>query len=204
MPLVLSGVLHRIDSLLIQEILDYGTYDSKAGMFDLMQFGTRRESVPPTRVSVYELRAFGAQLLMLADGLGVNIDEVMFEMQYAYADEAYDIAAGRIEKGTICGKRYSFTATIDDKPKLKIEHVTRAGPHVKPEWPQGKGWYVTAHGQPSMRLSMEIAIDGKAGPDQACLAAAMHVVHSIEPTCAAPPGIRTLLDLPMIIGRGTL
>jgi hypothetical protein len=204
MPLMLSGMLNRVDSLLIQEILDYGAYRSKAGMFELMHFGSKMEPVPPTPVSVYELRAFGAQLLMLADALGVTIDEVIYEMQWAYADEAYEIAAGRIEKGTVSGKRYSFTAMIDGQPKIKVEHVTRAGAHVKPEWPQGKGWYVTATGSPSMRLSMEIGTDGGEGPDQACLAAGMHVVHSIPLACAAPPGIQTTLDLPMIIGRGVL
>jgi hypothetical protein len=29
-------------------------------------------------------------------------------------------------------------------------------------------------------------------------------VHAIDPVCAASPGIRTFLDLPMIIGRQTL
>jgi len=30
------------------------------------------------------------------------------------------------------------------------------------------------------------------------------VVHAIAPVCAADPGIRTFLDLPMITGRGIL
>ena len=33
----------------------------------------------------------------------------------------------------------------------------------------------------------------------ACLATAMHAVHSIAPVCAAEPGIRTFLDLPTAI-----
>jgi hypothetical protein len=32
----------------------------------------------------------------------------------------------------------------------------------------------------------------------------MHAVHAIAPVCAAEPGIRPFLDLPMIVGRGVL
>jgi hypothetical protein len=32
----------------------------------------------------------------------------------------------------------------------------------------------------------------------------MHAVHAIAPVCAATPGIRTVLDLPIITGRGVL
>jgi hypothetical protein len=32
----------------------------------------------------------------------------------------------------------------------------------------------------------------------------MHAVHAIAPVCAAAPGIRTFLDLPIITGRHVL
>jgi hypothetical protein len=32
----------------------------------------------------------------------------------------------------------------------------------------------------------------------------MHAVHAVAPVCAAPPGIRTFLDLPTIVGRHVL
>jgi hypothetical protein len=32
----------------------------------------------------------------------------------------------------------------------------------------------------------------------------MHAVHAIAPVCAAAPGVRTFLDLPMIVGRHVL
>jgi hypothetical protein len=32
----------------------------------------------------------------------------------------------------------------------------------------------------------------------------MHAIHAIPLVCDAPPGIRTFLDLPMIIGRGAM
>ena len=40
--------------------------------------------------------------------------------------------------------------------------------------------------------------------EQGCLGTAMHAVHAVVPVCAAEPGVRTFLDLPMITGRGVL
>ena len=55
-----------------------------------------------------------------------------------------------------------------------------------------------------MVLDSKIATHGEDETDQGCLGTAMHAVHGIAPVCAAAPGIRTFLDLPMITGRGVL
>jgi hypothetical protein len=204
LPLTLSGVLGRVDSLLIQEIMDYGTYPAPVAMLELMQFGKPGHAVPPTKLDPVKVGSFGAPLLMIADALGAKIDEVIFELEPAIAEAGYETAVGRIEAGTVSGKRMSFTAMIEGKPKIKIEHVTRMGPHVRPDWPKGRGWYVTAQGAPSFKLSAEVAIDGTDPNDQACTAAAMHVIHTLPLVCKAPPGIQTLIDLPTIIGKGVL
>jgi hypothetical protein len=204
LPLTLSPLLRKVDSLLVREILDYSTYPSAATLFDDMGFGRPapdmiRRSLPPEGSG-----AFGAPLLMLADAWGSTIDEIVFECEFALAQASYDIPAGRIEEGTVAGKRYSFTAMIGGRPAMKIEHVTRVGSHIAPQWPQGRGWYITVEGSPAISLRAEIACDGGDENDQSCLAAAMHAVHAIDPVSEAPPGVRTFLDLPLQSGRGIL
>jgi len=63
---------------------------------------------------------------------------------------------------------------------------------------------VTIEGRPSMVLEAKIAVNGEDENDQGCLGTAMHAVHAIAPVCAAPPGIKTFLDLPTIVGRHAL
>jgi hypothetical protein len=65
-------------------------------------------------------------------------------------------------------------------------------------------WRVHVEGAPSMSLEATIAMNGEDENDQGCLGTAMHAVHAIPHVCAAAPGIRTFLDLPMITGRGAL
>jgi hypothetical protein len=52
-----------------------------------------------------------------------------------------------------------------------------------------------------MVLEATISVEGEDENDQGCLGTAMHAVHSVIPVCEADPGIKTFLDLPMIVGR---
>jgi len=204
LPLTLSPLFRKIDSLLVQEIFDYATYPSREMLFDVMGFGKNAAPIPPVILPPGQGGAFLAPLMMVADALGALIEEVIYTCDYAYADAAYEVTAGRIEAGTVAGKRYSFAAKIDGREAIKIEHITRLGAHVAPHWPAGRGWYVTVEGKPSMALQVEIGAHDSDHNDEACLATAMHAVHSISAVCAATPGIRTFLDLPIIHGRGNL
>jgi 2,4-diaminopentanoate dehydrogenase len=201
LPLAMSGLLRRIDHLLVQELMDYSTYPS-ADMIAAMGFGAPPEPVPPTAIPVTMAGAFGAPLLMVADALGATIEHVIYECEVATAPSARQAGGIAIAAGTTAGKRYRFSAVIDGRKVMTVEHVTRMGADIAPDWPQGRGWHVMVEGTPSLSLKCEIAVHGEDANDQACLATAMHAVHAITPVCAAAPGIRTFLDLPQIVGRG--
>jgi len=204
LPLTMSGLFRRIDSLLVQELLDYSSYDNAFMLFDIMGFGRAPDADVPGADPALLGGTFRAPLMLLADGLGATIDEFTFDRQVAVADHAFEIAAGPIEVGSVSAQRFSATAIVDGRPALTVEHVTRIGEGAAPDWPRGRGWKVTVEGLPSMVLEAKIATHGEDENDQGCLGTAMHAVHAIAPVCAAAPGIRTFLDLPTIIGRHAL
>jgi 2,4-diaminopentanoate dehydrogenase len=204
LPLTMSGLFQRIDSLLVQELMDYTTYDSADMLFDIMGFGKAPdEPVPMADASLVGV-TFRAPLMLLADGLGATIDDFVYHREVAVAEKAFDIKAGRVEAGTVAAQRFGYTAVVGGRRALTVEHITRLGDDQAPDWPTGRGWKVTVEGSPSMVLDSKIATHGEDETDQGCLGTAMHAVHAIAPVCAAAPGIRTFLDLPMIIGRGVL
>lgn len=204
LPLTMSALFARIDSLLVQELMDYTTYDSADMLFDIMGFGRRPDEPVPMADAALAGLTFRAPLMLLADGLGAAVDDFVYHREVALAEEAFDITAGRIEAGTVAAQRFGYTAVIDGRPALTVEHITRLGGEQAPDWPTGRGWKVTIEGRPSMVLESMIATHGEDETDQGCLGTAMHAVHAISPVCAAAPGIRTFLDLPMITGRGVL
>jgi 2,4-diaminopentanoate dehydrogenase len=204
LPLTMSGLFGRIDSLLVQELLDYSTYDVAFMLFDVMGFGMAPDAAVPLADPVLAGSTFRGSLMLVADGLGATIDDFTYDRQVSVAAAPFDVKAGRIEAGTVSAQRFSCSAIIGGRKALTIEHITRLGDEQAPEWPTGRGWKVTVEGRPSMVLESRIATHGEDETDQGCLGTAMHAVHAIAPVCAAAPGIRTFLDLPTIVGRGVL
>ncbi len=204
LPLTMSGLFRRIDSILVRELMDYSHYDSASMMFDIMGFGRPPDAKVPMADPALSGGPFKAPLLLVADGLGAEVDDFVYTREVALAERAFDVRAGRIESGTVSAQRFRYAAIVDGREAIAIEHITRMGDDQAPDWPRGRGWTVDVEGDPSMSLEATIAVHGEDENDQGCLGTAMHAVHAIAPVCAADPGIRTFLDLPMILGRHTL
>ena len=94
LPLTMSGLFQRIYSLLVQELMDYGTYDSADMLFDIMGFGKPPDEPVPMADAALAGVTFRAPLMLLADGLGATIDDFVYHREVAVADEAFDIEAG--------------------------------------------------------------------------------------------------------------
>lgn len=204
LPLTMSGILGRVDSIVVQELMDYTTYDSVEMMRDIMGFGLPPDADTPMAIPELVGTVFQAPILMIADGLGAEVERYDYDRQVAVATAPATAKFGTIEPGTVSAQRFSCTAIVGGRRAITIEHITRMGDDQAPDWPRGRGWRVTVEGEPSMVLDATIAVHGEDDTQQGCLGTAMHAVHAIAPVCAADPGIRTFLDLPMIVGRGVL
>jgi hypothetical protein len=204
LPLTMSPIFMRIDSLLVQEIMDYTGYKNREVLFDIMGFGKRPDE--PVLMDDPEILAptFSAPLMLVAEGLGATITDYKYNRQVAVMDKGFEVQGTYLEPGTVVAQRFGYSAIIGGRPALTVEHITRLHPDAAPDWPTGRGWKVTVEGLPSMVLESHIAVHGEDEVDQGCLATAMHAVHAVVPVCAAAPGIRTFLDLPIIAGRRVL
>ena len=205
LPLAISGIFRHIDSLIVQELLDYATYDNSFMLFDVMGFGRQPDDQtvighdPAVLGSVFK-----APLMLLAEAFEAKVDDWVFDRQTWVTDKAFDIPAGRIEVGTVAGMRFSASAIVDGRKAMTVEHITRVCEDAAPDWPRGRGWELRVEGLPSMELRTRIAVNDEDENDQGCLGTAMHAVHAIVPVCEAQPGIKTFLDLPTIVGRHIL
>jgi hypothetical protein len=204
LPLTMSGVFRSIESILVQETMDYSSYPSTEMIVNVMGFGQAPDAPVPSADPERKARAWRAPLMLVAEGLGETVEDVVVTREVALAKESYDVAAGRIEAGTVSAQRFAISAVVRGRKAITVEHITRLGPDQAPEWPTGRGWKVAVDGAPSMVLEAEIGVHGEDENDQGCLGTAMHAVHAIPFVCEAAPGIRTFLDLPMITGSHVL
>jgi hypothetical protein len=204
LPLTMSGLFQHVESIRVQELLDYSSYDSTAMLFDIMGFGQPPDADVPMADAELVGTTFRAPLMLLAEGLGATIEGFDYRREVAVARAPLNVSAGVVEAGTVSAQRFAYSAIVRGRNALTIEHITRLGPEEAPTWPRGQGWRVRVEGTPSMELDARIAVHGEDENDQGCLGTAMHAVHAVAPVCAAQPGIRTFLDLPMITGRKVL
>jgi 4-hydroxy-tetrahydrodipicolinate reductase len=107
----------------------------------------------------------------------------------------------------VAGLRFEIQGIVGGEPKIVIEHVTRMHDDVAPDWPQplGKGGYrVMAKGSPNLQIDFQM--EGESGDhnEAGLLTTAMRVLNAIPAVCAAPPGLLSVLDMPLVTGRGLM
>lgn len=207
LPLALASTCQRVEQVKCYELADYATYDGAEVMFDLMGFGHPVDSTPMLFLPGVLGLAWGTAIRMIASGLGVEVDEIVEFWEAEPAPESYDIAAGRIEKGTIAALHFSITGMVAGRPAIVIEHVTRTRDDLRPDWARpsagGGAYRVEITGEPSYVVDIVPSSEHGDHNHAAIVAACGRIVNAIPDVRAAAPGIVTTLDLPLPTGRGT-
>ncbi len=197
LPLSMSSLSRRIDQVYVREITNFEFYPSPEVMFDMMGFGKTEDEFQQdvARYGAWLTGLFRENILMVADGLGVELDQITDTTTRAYAERDLTPAAGRVVAGTVAGQRWEWAGMKADRKLIVHETVWRMHSSVAPDWPTGDHT-VTIEGKPKIEIRFDAAwiSDG-------LLATGMHAVNAIPYVCAASAGIRTLLDLPTILGR---
>jgi 4-hydroxy-tetrahydrodipicolinate reductase len=207
LPIVLSSLSERIDSVRAQEIFNYATYDQPETLFAVMGFGKPPGTPVPLLIPGALSMAWGASVRMVADALGVELDEIRQEHEVALAEESFDISCGRVEKGTVAGLRFEVAGVVRGEPRIVVEHVTRLRDDVAPDWPVGNGpgtYRILIEGLPSMKCDLDIGFRSLDHNVDGCVASAMRAVNAIPHVCRAGPGLTSWLDLPLIAGAHAL
>jgi 4-hydroxy-tetrahydrodipicolinate reductase len=205
LPLALTGVCERIDEVRCFEVLDYSTYDNPTVLFDVMGFGKPIDDVPMLLMPGVLSLAWGSVVRQLAAGLGVELDELRETVVRLPAPETFDIASGTIEEGTAAALRFEVLGMAHGRPVCVLEHITRLRADLGPAWPQpaGQGCYrVQVTGEPNYTLDLQLLGTDGDHNTAGLKATAMRLVNAVEAVVAAPPGLLTALDLPLVTGRG--
>ena len=205
-PLALAGTCQSVEQLRCVEILDYATYDSATVMFDVMGFGKPMDEIPmllqPGVLSI----GWGSVVRQLAAGLGVELDGIEETYVREPAPEAFDIASGHIPKGSAAALRFEVIGLVGGAPAVVVEHVTRLRDDLCPHWPQpvqpGGNYRIEVTGEPTYVMDLCLSSPNGDHNHAGVLATAMRIVNAIPAVVAAPAGIRTTLDLPLVSGKG--
>ncbi|MCG5431050.1 diacylglycerol kinase [Mycobacterium sp. MYCO198283] len=206
LPMALAGTCQRIEQVRCIEIVDYATYDSATVMFDVMGFGKPLDDIPMLLQPGVLTMAWGSVVRQLAAGLDVELDEITEHYERFPAPEPFDIAAGHIPAGGAAALRFEVRGMVAGRAAVVLEHVTRLRGDLCPDWRQpaqeGGSYRVEITGEPSYGVDICLGSPNGDHNHAGLVATAMRVVNAIPAVVAAPAGIRTTLDLPLITGRG--
>jgi 2,4-diaminopentanoate dehydrogenase len=206
LPLTLARVVSRIEKILVYEVVNVLT-DAPLDHIDWLGFGKDKDAFlsEPTILGL-GVPFFAQSMHMIADGLGVTIDEVSAELRAATATEDIPHELGAILRGTVAAQHHEWTAMVDGRPLIVFHaiYVAASADKLDPAWDWGKTRYrIVIEGDPPTELTLQ----GVDQPDGTIVHpgydwTAMGAINAIPAVCEAPPGWLTHLDLGLVQPRG--
>jgi 4-hydroxy-tetrahydrodipicolinate reductase len=202
LPLVLLSLERRLDTLTIEEFADMSTRNSPEMIFDLMGFGRDPSTFDPAGVEHYGGATFSASLAVVADAVSMPIDQIVATGEVAAARHGVDIAAGRIEAGTIAAQRMEVTGMREGRPLLMFRSNWYLTADLQPAWDlRETGWRLHLEGDLPLDVNIGFPVPPDDWADTSPGVTAHRPVNAIPYVCAADPGIRTTVELPQIVPR---
>lgn len=204
LPLTFARLASRIDEVVVQEVADLRNHPSAAMCFDGLGFGRHPDEVkadPGPMIKTME-RTFYESISMLAAGLGIENEKYDTQWDVAVALRDLTVRAGRIPKGHVAGMRFEWRIWNGGKPVVIFRSFWRMDDKTDPDWGYSDAKYALYFtGLPSFRVNFEPTEPGPNGDIGfwGRIWTAMAAINAIPAVVAAPPGIRTHFDLPLVL-----
>jgi 2,4-diaminopentanoate dehydrogenase len=199
----------RATTVTVQEICDYGSYDDAEFTGVSFGFGTTPDHTPIMFSPGVLTSLWGGQVRTLAEGLGVELDDVRERHEKWVTPQPIDCTMMTVDAGQVAAVRFAVEGVADGRVVITMEHVNRLTQAAAPDWiypPEGRPGVhrVVVQGDPGVELNAHvgIGIDHNQG---GVIATAARAVNAVGAVCDAPAGILAAHDLrPADHLRGTM
>lgn len=198
-PLTLTSVQRRLNLLAIDEYADLSQRNSPELLFGVMGFGGPAGPFDERRAAHLQA-SFGPSLRLVADAIGLPLDSVHSEGQWALAAEDTAIRAGHLAAGTVAAQRITVSGIRSGRQLLRFQATWYCSTKLTEHWDlRPTGWRLTVDGDAPLDVDvrMPIPLDRMAAISPGYTA--NRAVNAVPFVCAAEPGIRSTLDLSQIV-----
>ena len=206
--IAVANICDRIDKLTIDEASDTTLYDSPATELPC-GFGRPIDDPELPGMAARGTAVFGEAVAMVADALGVDLDEIVCVDEYAEATEDVVMDSWTIPKGHVAGVHASWQGRVGDRTVVELNVRWRKGQTLEPNWPIQEGHVIRVEGRPTVTATVEYLpppdFEATTFADFMVLGmimTAMPAINAIPHVVAAPPGIVTYTDLPLPLPNG--
>jgi 4-hydroxy-tetrahydrodipicolinate reductase len=206
--IVAAGICDRIDKLTVSEAAHTMGYDSpdtekKAG------FGRPIDDPDLQKMTADGTGVFGEAVAMVADALGVELDDVVCRAEYAKTTTDLDLGSWQIAAGCVAGVAASWQGRVGDRTVVELNVRWKKAFTLEPDWAIEDGWVIEVQGRPTVTTKVQFLpppdFEAKTLADFMVLGhimTAMPAINAIPAVVAAAPGIVTYPDLSLPLPRG--
>jgi len=208
LSIVVAGICDRIDKITVFESAYTMGYDSPATE-KAAGFGRPIDDPELQKMTAEGTGVFGEAVAMVADAIGVELDDVVCEAEYAKTTEDLDLGSWRIAAGCVAGVAASWQGRVGDRTVVELNARWKKAPTLEPDWQIEDGHVIEVQGRPTVRTTMQFLpppdFEATSLADFMVLGhimTAMPAVNAIPAVVAAPPGIVSYGDLRLPLPRG--
>ncbi|MCP4004825.1 MAG: dihydrodipicolinate reductase [bacterium] len=206
LPLTALQLSDQVEEIRVQEFCDYSTYEDPEFTGVSFGFGRPADYTPPLALAGSLRAGWGGMVQLIADDLGIELDEIHESFDRHYAEESFDTPMMHVEKGTCAAVRFVLEGRVAGRAVVVTEHVNRLGNDIAPDWPAPPEGRRGVHrcivkGNPGVQL--ECFLTGEDGDHNTggVQATAMRVINAIPAVCEHTAGLVSCLDLPYMPSR---
>jgi hypothetical protein len=201
LPLTMLTLSDTVRSVRTLEIFLYDEYPVEFMMREVFGFGKGLDHQPIMSMPGVQTGTWGPPVRMVADALGVELDEIRETYDRVLTPRRLEVACGVIDEGTVGAVRFETIGVVDGHDAIVIEHVNRMAADLAPDWPTAErdGTYrVLVDGSPSLSCDFVLGRPGSASAE-GMIGTTMRIVNAVPFVCDAAPGLVSSLDLPLTL-----
>jgi hypothetical protein len=215
-PLMLSSFSQKITHVRAEEYSDCRTYGAPDVLRDYMMFGKTVDEASQGFMLDMLSAGFNQSIDMIADELGFDLDDDKIARHDTYqATGPIESPIGIIEPGFLAAQKFTWQGTVRGQPVITAAVNWYMGrENIEAGWSIGEGgerYELEIVGDPSLTMQIHgvhpdssYALEEVLRRNPGMVATANHCVSAIPYVCAAEPGIKSYLDLPLLAGRARI
>ena len=154
LAIVAANGCARVDKVTIAEASDTTFYDSPDTEIPC-GFGMPIDDPNLQPMMSQGTAVFAEAVRLVADALGVELDEMVCEAEYAQTTEDVDLGSWTIKAGCVAGVFASWQGRVGGKTVVDLNVRWRKGQTLDPDWKvEGDPWKITIDGLPTVTMQV--------------------------------------------------
>ena len=211
LAIVSAGICDRVDKVTISEAADTTFYDSPDTERPV-GFGQPIDHPDLPAMTAAGTAIFGEAVRLIGDALGVELDEVRCDAEYAQTTADLDLGSWTIDAGCVAGVFASWKGCLAGRTLIEVTVRWRKGQTLEPDWQIDQdGWVLQVDGRPTVKNTVSFLPPADFQAETIAdfmtlghIMTAMPALNAIPAVIAAEPGIATYNDLPLIPPHGVV